>query len=392
MRKLVISLCIALSMTMCACGSINGNVEAPEEDKNLLNENEEKGESEDIEEFDPFDLLNVSFTGEDGSGEPLVGFNEESDYIRDLKYHIEDLSQELSNGDKVTITVAYKTNEDDYVAKYNKKPSVFSKEYVVESLDEAKSTNGDMDGLVEEFNKMLQGVWVAPTEYGPYYIYFDGNNNITKGWYSLDTSSVSHITNIEERENKEYFVEFECEDFKDSDGIPHDGYPYAGLYSSSDGFSTNLVAEDNDSTYGYTLVKAGNNMEEAEKYIKKEFKISDDTDSSGWIIGTWMNNVSDPVDAYSSQYQFIFHEDGTVDLTGYRNKDHGTYKDNGDGTATATFNECYFEGADSGSGKLEGLKYTVRISKGNNCIDVKFDDVFYKDGYSNASDGTYYKQ
>ncbi len=35
MRKLVISLCIALSMTMCACGSINGNVEMPGEDEKL---------------------------------------------------------------------------------------------------------------------------------------------------------------------------------------------------------------------------------------------------------------------------------------------------------------------------------------------------------------------
>lgn len=56
---------------------------------------------------------------------------------------------------------------------------------------------------------------------------------------------------------------------------------------------------------------------------------------------TWKNKVSDPTMEFSSQYTFKFKSNGKVQLSGWRNKDTGTYKIIKGKKIKATFTSLY---------------------------------------------------
>ena len=62
---------------------------------------------------------------------------------------------------------------------------------------------------------------------------------------------------------------------------------------------------------------------------------------------------------YTSRYSTQFKSDGTVETTGYRNIDTGTYEVVGENTIQATFDQNYFESAGQSKQLIEGYTYTV---------------------------------
>ncbi len=357
-----------------------------------------------VDEFDPFDKIKVSFYGEDGSGSASVEIIDDSEYIHDLSYQVSNYGEALSNGDIVTITLSYKTNEQDYIEKFHRKPASFSKDYSVTSLEEPKSSTED----ITSFNQKMKGVWATPDEYGsPYYVYYDGNNNITRSWYLSKAISVSHIKEIKEDDQGRYIIEFECDAFTDFDGSQHEGYPYSSVYESTDDYTSIIEISDGDSEWEYKLVRIATSMEEANKLFESGFNeaysqivsggkldltVSNEAITTDWITGTWVNPVSDPLYAFSEEYHFTFHSDGTVDLQGGRNKDHGIYEINDDGTAHVEFSECYYDTSGEGWNTIEGATYSVDIKRSGNSISVQFDDDCYEKTGSNATNGIYDRQ
>lgn len=83
----------------------------------------------DVEQYDAFEDLEVSFEGYAPKGE--VSLNSEKCGIDSLEYTA-DPSDHLNNGDKVTVTV---TVPEDCAKQYGKVPKETSKEYTVSGLD-----------------------------------------------------------------------------------------------------------------------------------------------------------------------------------------------------------------------------------------------------------------
>ena len=114
------------------------------------------------------------------------------------------------------------------------------------------------------------------------------------------------------------------------------------------------------------------------------------------IVGVWRNNVEKTGDAasdfsamYTSEYSTEFRSDGTVECTGYRNIDTGTYEIVGENTIQATFDKNYFEGAAQGKELIDGYSYTVLYTydEDKNTLYAEYDQTFTESGNSNASSG-----
>lgn len=97
---------------------------------------------EEIGSFDPFVGVDVSFTGIAPNGRANL---EKTPNDNGLYYDIEN-GYNVSNGDKVTVTVSYGWgSEESYVEERGQLPSSMSKEYTVEGLDEYVTTFADID-------------------------------------------------------------------------------------------------------------------------------------------------------------------------------------------------------------------------------------------------------
>ena len=114
------------------------------------------------------------------------------------------------------------------------------------------------------------------------------------------------------------------------------------------------------------------------------------------IVGVWTNALqstgdvaTDSSQEYTSRYSTQFKSDGTVETTGYRNIDTGTYEVVGENTIQATFDQNYFESAGQNKQLIEGYTYTVLYTYDENkdTLYAEYDQTFIEGGYSNASSG-----
>ena len=114
------------------------------------------------------------------------------------------------------------------------------------------------------------------------------------------------------------------------------------------------------------------------------------------IVGVWTNALqstgdvaTDSSQEYTSRYSTQFKSDGTVETTGYRNIDTGTYEVVGENTIQATFDQNYFESAGQNKQLIEGYTYTVLYTYDENkdTLYSEYDQTFIEVGYSNASSG-----
>ena len=111
-----------------------------------------------IETFDPFEGVEVNFSGVSPYGQVEVTYPEGNG----LDYSI-DNNGNLRNGEKVTVTVSYGwSNEENYIEQYGKKPNVMSKKYTVEGLDEYISDYAEIpDELKSKMKKEAEDIIVA---------------------------------------------------------------------------------------------------------------------------------------------------------------------------------------------------------------------------------------
>lgn len=111
-----------------------------------------------IETFDPFEGVEVNFSGVSPYGQVEVAYPEGNG----LDYSI-DNNGNLKNGEKVTVTVSYGwSNEENYIEQYGKKPNVMSKKYTVEGLDEYISDYAEIpDELKSKMKKEAEDIIVA---------------------------------------------------------------------------------------------------------------------------------------------------------------------------------------------------------------------------------------
>lgn len=88
-----------------------------------------------IETFDPFDGVDLQFTGIAPDGEAVLESIGQDDLCGELSYTVEPQNG-LSNGDTVTVTVSrsYEDWETDMARNYGKQPSQTTKEYTVSGL------------------------------------------------------------------------------------------------------------------------------------------------------------------------------------------------------------------------------------------------------------------
>ena len=94
-----------------------------------------------IEEFDPFEDIEVKFSGYAPNGTAEIQNNSEYDYETPYLDYELDKREGLSNGDKVTVSISGAVgNEDAFrencIRDWGAAPSAVSKEYTVEGLDE----------------------------------------------------------------------------------------------------------------------------------------------------------------------------------------------------------------------------------------------------------------
>ena len=97
---------------------------------------------EEVSVFDPFDYVTVSFDGYDTLGEVNVELDKSREEMQSLSVDKTAMkSGELSNGDKVEVTLKTSLSTGDWTAKYGNILSTTSKSYKVTGLTELKEIN-----------------------------------------------------------------------------------------------------------------------------------------------------------------------------------------------------------------------------------------------------------
>ena len=121
---------------------------------------------EELKEFDPFDGIEVSYTGIDGEGKVSIKVVKDEDVYNDFSYSASQ-SYYLSEGDIITITFAPSYSEDKLVdmcaEKYGMIPTAVTKEYKVEGLghllkDSTEITEESMGSVIEDCEKKITDV------------------------------------------------------------------------------------------------------------------------------------------------------------------------------------------------------------------------------------------
>ncbi len=104
----------------------------------------------DLETFDPFEGVEVEFSGIAPMGSALISKTPNSN---GLSYSLSSYNNDLKNGDSVVVTVSYgQQSEEEYADKYGRIPAVKEKSFVVSGLDEYIMSYEDIP--VEIQNKM----------------------------------------------------------------------------------------------------------------------------------------------------------------------------------------------------------------------------------------------
>lgn len=93
---------------------------------------------EEVDFFDPFDFIDVTFVGKDGEAEVELVEDDDEPMVDELYYDVDPID-ELSIGDIVTITVSYLMDEESFVEEFGAIPSVTEMEYEVEYLEDDDS-------------------------------------------------------------------------------------------------------------------------------------------------------------------------------------------------------------------------------------------------------------
>ena len=157
---------------------------------------------EEMELFDPFKNLKVTFSGVEPNGEADIEYN--GDLLSDYDFSC-DKMYGLKNGDKIKISLT--GNADYYVSQYNKAPSVLEKEYKVKNLGKyiTKIKEVDSDSInsvrarAQESIKEMTDYWsedvtLDKVSYaGDYLQVAKDSDDYTKNYYGVIYQINAHI-------------------------------------------------------------------------------------------------------------------------------------------------------------------------------------------------------
>lgn len=127
---------------------------------------------EELKEFDPFDGIEISYTGIEGEGKAAVKVVSEEDVYNDFSYSCSQ-SYYLSEGDIITVTFAPSYSEDELAElcaeKYGMVPTAVTKDYKVEGLghllkDSTEITEASMGSVIEDCEKKIEDLSRLSTE------------------------------------------------------------------------------------------------------------------------------------------------------------------------------------------------------------------------------------
>jgi hypothetical protein len=121
---------------------------------------------EEVESFDPFELITVEFSGDDGNG--VADVTCEDPDLGSLIYITVDPSYGLSNGDKVEVSIEY-GDDDDFLDYYGKLPSKTSETIEVSGLTEDVSGADDIsDDAMDQMKNQSEDLFTtyAADSYG----------------------------------------------------------------------------------------------------------------------------------------------------------------------------------------------------------------------------------
>ncbi len=106
------------------------------------------------------------------------------------------------------------------------------------------------------------------------------------------------------------------------------------------------------------------------------------------VAGTWLTEGYDPENDFATSYSIELKEDGTAECVGYRNKDSGTYKAEGNKVEIA-FDRCQYDVPGEGFELKENASYFVEMA-----IDGDEADIKVSGGYSdtNLMDGRMFRK
>ena len=137
-----------------------------------------------IGSFDPFDYIDVSFTGTAPNGYVSVSNN----YMDDMAYNISFSTAPqngLSNGDTVTVTASLNMSEDAFAERYGTLPSTLTKEYTVEGLSAYIQSASELSTeLIDKINTQAKDACTAKLKNG-------------SSWYnsSIEPTNVVYVGN-----------------------------------------------------------------------------------------------------------------------------------------------------------------------------------------------------
>ncbi len=136
---------------------------------------------EELESFDPFEGVSVIFDGIEPDGTAEISIDSKNEFNSDISFFL-DKSDNLSNGDMVTISISEYSDITDYcINTYGKIPSVLEKSYTVEGLGYYVSSLSQIsDDSIKQMQKQAEDVY---------------NAEIADGW-NLDTENLNSFTYI----------------------------------------------------------------------------------------------------------------------------------------------------------------------------------------------------
>ncbi len=391
-------------------------------------EKKDDEESTPISEIDIFKDIDLSFAGKNGEGIAELSINRN---YQGISFAI-DKSEGLHNEDIIEVSIKYDTNQSDFENKNGVRPISEKKEYIVSGLEEidenlveikvpvssidsssylkVKSKDNSTYAPENTLDGNMRTAWVegvsgdGVNESITYR--FDDEYDISKIVVYNGFLKTKYRYTINGKPTKVQIIFENGEAIEKELEVIHPGE--ADVEFSTDELTPTVITLDspirtNRVTIKIRGVETGTKYEdtaisEVEIYglvDKERAEELDKVSSQTWASGLWMNIVTDPVEAYSTQYELKLHDDGSADLTGFRNQDHGSFTYTGEKEIEVHFSECYFYSAEGKNERIEGYEYTVKgVKKEDSGIDylyLDFDKTFEQSGYSNAHDDNYYR-
>lgn len=152
-----------------------------------------------VETFDPFDRINVSFLGMAPDAKVSVDIKD-TQYSYDLSYSINP-GEGLSNGDVVTATVKLAESKEEFVEKYGVLPSPMSKEYNVSGLTSnitclSQISKDVMEDMKAEGEKVIGEDPVWDDKHRVKDVQYMGSYFLTEKWTETDANRCYQIYKV----------------------------------------------------------------------------------------------------------------------------------------------------------------------------------------------------